>query len=230
MDHLQLKQSLVDAIRMMEQAKLVDYNGHCSVRIPGTNQIFINSGACSRSALTVEDIVTMDLDGNVIEGKDSPPLEYHIHTEIYKRRNDVQSVARSIPQWAMYFSMTDTPLEPVIVQGALLGRVQTFPKVTSVNTKQLGSELAETLGNEKVVLIKSHGAVTVGQSLLESFVLSIYMEENARRYYESTRLGKPYVLNEQEVQAAIQNLWKPGLLQRVWNFYYSKLDSVRNTI
>jgi ribulose-5-phosphate 4-epimerase/fuculose-1-phosphate aldolase len=225
MDNGQLKQGLVDAIRMMEQAKLVDYNGHCSVRVPGTNRILINSGSCSRSALTVEDIVTMDLDGNVIEGKDSPPLEYHIHTEIYKRRTEIQSVARSIPQWAMYFSMTGTPLEPVIVQGALLGQVQTFPKVTSINTEQLGSELADTLGENKVILIKSHGAVTVGQNLVESFALSIYMEENARRYYNSTQLGKPYILNEHEVQAAVQNLWKPFLLQRVWNYYYSKLGN-----
>lgn len=209
---------------MFERAKLVDYNGHFSVRVPGKDQIMINSASCSRSSLTADDILTLDFGGNVIEGKDSPPLEYYIHTEIYKRREDVQSVARSIPQWAMLFGMTGTPLKPVIVQGALLGDIQTFPKVTSINTKVLGEQLAEALGRHKAILIKSHGAVTAGEGILETFVLSIYLEENAYRYYQSTQLGQPYFLNEEEVQAAVTNLWKPNLLQKVWNYYYSKLD------
>ena len=62
-----LKQQLVDCIRMLEQSDIIDYNGHASIRV-GSDRMVINIGACQRSKLTVADICTIDLDGNMIEG------------------------------------------------------------------------------------------------------------------------------------------------------------------
>jgi L-fuculose-phosphate aldolase len=56
----ELKQQLVDCIRMLERSDIIDYNGHCSIRI-AVNRILINTGSCQRSRLTVDDIVTIDL-------------------------------------------------------------------------------------------------------------------------------------------------------------------------
>ena len=50
-----LRQQLVDCIRMLERADIIDYNGHCSIRA-GDNRILINTGACTRAALTAADI------------------------------------------------------------------------------------------------------------------------------------------------------------------------------
>jgi L-fuculose-phosphate aldolase len=74
-----MKQQLVDAIRMLERAAIIDHNGHCSAR-HDANTFYINSGASVRGALTVDDIVTVDLDGNLVEGSARPPLEFHIHS------------------------------------------------------------------------------------------------------------------------------------------------------
>ena len=62
-----MKQQLVDAIRMLERAGYIDHNGHCSARRDASS-FYINSGASVRGALTVDDIVTVDLDGNLVEG------------------------------------------------------------------------------------------------------------------------------------------------------------------
>ena len=81
----QTTQDLVDAIRMLERAGIVDHSGHCSARRePGS--FYINSGASIRCALTVADIISVRLDGSVIEGTARPPLEFHIHSEIYRAR------------------------------------------------------------------------------------------------------------------------------------------------
>src|SRR5690349_13743679 len=48
----ELKQQLVDCIRMLEQSDIIDYNGHCSIRLED-GRIIINSGSCQRSRLTV---------------------------------------------------------------------------------------------------------------------------------------------------------------------------------
>ena len=67
-----VKQQLVDAIRMLERAGIIDHNGHCSAR-RDAGTFYINSGASVRGALTVEDIVTVDMDGHLVEGSARPP-------------------------------------------------------------------------------------------------------------------------------------------------------------
>ena len=44
----EIKQELVDAIRMLEHAEYIDHNGHCSVR-RDANSFYINSGASMRA-------------------------------------------------------------------------------------------------------------------------------------------------------------------------------------
>lgn len=78
----QVKQQLVDCIRMLERSDIIDYNGHASIRA-GENRMFINIGSCQRSLLTIDDICTIDFDGNLIEGNGKPPLEFHLHAGIY---------------------------------------------------------------------------------------------------------------------------------------------------
>jgi len=71
----QLKTQLALCIRMLERADIIDFNGHCSIRI-GEDRILINQGYCQRSQITAADIVTIDMDGRLIEGVANPPLEF----------------------------------------------------------------------------------------------------------------------------------------------------------
>lgn len=219
----QEKQRLVDAILMLERAGIIDFNGHASWRIPGEELMLINSGASVRSALTVADIVTVDFDGKPVEGDAAPPMEFHIHSEIYRRRPDVGSVIHAHPQWSTLFSSTGKPVKPVIMQAAVLGEIRAFGKIASINTKALGEELAEAIGGARIALLKSHGSVIAAASVLEAFVLAIYLEENAQRQYLAQQLGEPAVLTDEDIAVIGSNLWKPNLLQKVWDYHAGKL-------
>ena len=63
-----MKAQLVDAIRMLERAGIIDHNGHCSAR-RDADAFYINSGASVRGALDVGDIVTVGLDGQLLEAQ-----------------------------------------------------------------------------------------------------------------------------------------------------------------
>jgi len=217
------RQQLADALSMMERAEVIDFNGHMSCRIPGTDHVLINSGKSVRSALTAEDIIAIDMDGKPVEGDVVPPMEFHIHTEIYRRRPDVGAVAHTHPVWSTLFSMTGVPLEPVIMQAAVMGPVRVFPKTASINQKGLGEEVAAALGPDRVMMLKSHGAVVVGADIVEAFVLAIYLEETARRQYLARALGTPQALSAAQAQAIGANLRKPNLFQKVWDYHHAKL-------
>jgi len=217
-----MKQQLVDAIRMLERAGIVDHNGHCSAR-RDASAFFINSGGAVRGALTVDDIVCVDLDGNLLEGSAKPPLEFHIHSEIYRARPDVGSVMHTHPQWSTFLTMTGVAYQVVYAQGVLVAPLPIMDSPMSVNTKAMGEKLAATIGTHTAALLKAHGAVTVGADIVEAFVLAAYLEENSYRQYMAMQIGKPYVFSEAEQKACREKLWSPGLFKKTWDHYYSKL-------
>ena len=223
----ELKGMLADALRMLEGAEVIDFNGHMSCRVPGTSRLLINSGKSVRSALTAEDIIEIDADGKPIGTEVVPPMEFHIHTEIYRRRPDVNAVAHTHPLWSTLFSMTGEKVQPVTMQAAVMGPIQFFPKTASINQKALAEELAAALGPHRVVMLKSHGAVVAGADIVEAFVLGIYLEETARRQYMARALGTPYALNAEEVDTIGANLRKPHLFRKVWDYHHAKLREKR---
>lgn len=217
-----MKQALVDAIRMLARGEIIDHSGHCSAR-HGHGAFYINSGASIRGSLTADDIVLVDLAGQLLEGSARPPLEFHIHSEIYRARADVHAVMHTHPRWSTLLSMTGTRYAPVFGQGVLLGDVPVVDSPLSVNTRAMGERVAAALADGPALLLKSHGAVVVGADLVECFALAAYLEENARRQYMALQIGEPYVFSEAEREACRRNLWSPGLFKKAWDHYRSKL-------
>jgi ribulose-5-phosphate 4-epimerase/fuculose-1-phosphate aldolase len=218
-----MKAQLVDAIRMLERAGYIDHNGHASAR-RDDRSFYINSGASVRGALSDADIVTVDFDGNLLEGTAKPPLEFHIHSEIYRARPDVQAVMHTHPQWSTFLTMTGVKYQAVYAQGVLLGDMPLMDTPLSVNTRPMGERLAATLGPRPAVLLKAHGVVVVGADIVECFALAAYVEENAYRQYMAMQIGEPYVFSEAEQRACREKLWSPGLFKKTWDHYYSKIQ------
>jgi len=218
------RQQLVDAIRMLASADIVDHSGHGSARRDG-GSFYINSAASARGALTTDDIVTVDLDGNLVEGSARPPFEFHIHSEIYRIRPDVQAVVHTHPRWSTFLTMVGAPYRAVYAQGALLGDIPLLDSPLSVNTRRMGERVAATLGGGPAVLLKSHGAVVVGSDVVECFALAAYLEENAYRQYMAKQIGDPYVFSEAEQQAFRERLWTPNLFRKTWDHYRSRLKT-----
>jgi len=215
------RKSLIDAITMLERLSIIDFNGHASIR-SADGSILINSGASTRSALKDSDIVTIDGEGELIEGDARPPLELHIHTEIYRRRADVNAVIHAHPRWSTFFTSAGEPVRPVFAQGCLPGDLAVFPSPRSVNSAETGVAVAEAIGDARGILLKSHGSIMVGADIIEAFVLAIYLEDNAERLYRTLQLGKPYFFSEDEIEACRQNLFKRGLFEKCWNYYRAK--------
>jgi L-fuculose-phosphate aldolase len=220
----ELKQQLVDCIRMLEQADIIDYNGHCSIRLDD-NRVLINIGSCQRSQLTVDDICTIDLEGNPVEGKGNAPLERHLHCGIYRTRPDVKAVVHAHPKWSTFLTMVGESYKPVYAQGSLVYPVPLLDSPNSINNRPMADRLAATLGDRPAALMKSHGAVTVGKDIVEAFVLANYMEENAYRQYMAMQIGKPYSFSEEELALCREKLWTTTLFQRTWDHFRAKLPN-----
>lgn len=220
------KQQLVDCIRMLERAEIIDYNGHASVRA-GDGRMYINIGSCQRSRLTVDDICTIDFDGEVIEGNGKPPLEFHLHAGVYKARPDVQAVVHAHPKWSTFLTLAGVDYLPVFAQGSLVHPLPVLDSPNSINNPTMAKRLTDQLGDRPAALMKAHGAVSTGGDIVEAFVLINYLEENAYRQYMAMQIGTPYVFTDEEIALCREKLWNPNLFKRTWDHFRAKLDAGR---
>jgi L-fuculose-phosphate aldolase len=218
---------LITAITLLERLGIIDFNGHFSVRLQDGN-ILINTGSSVRCALSPDDFVVVSPEGIAPEGAPVPPAELPLHLAVYQTRPDVHAVVHGHPEWSTLLSSTGNEYAVVMPQGALLGKVPMFPSPMSVNNSRIAGAIASTLADGRAALLRAHGSVVVGQDILETTVMAIYLELNAERQVRAGMLGSPYIFNAEESASLRSSLDKRGLFEKCWNYYVAKfgLDAV----
>src|ERR671933_428673 len=165
--------------------------GHASLRLPDRPDRFLVKGrGYMMDALAVmrpEDMVECDLDGNLVDG---PPgatqcFEVKMHSWMYKRYPDVQAVVHVHPRFTILMSTLGVPLKPMCQEGfeLVLRPLPVYPHSKTVVTDEEGEEVARLLPGFKAVVLKGHGATTVGSSLEEAVMNMLQLEEQARMNY-----------------------------------------------
>ena len=220
-----LKQKVAQATRMLAREGLLASSGHVSARIPGTDRVLIGPAGVSRDILQPEDIITVDLDSNQIEGRTRKPLETEIHTGIYRARPDVGGVVHAHPLHSVVFTITGKPILPVSVHGAIFGDgVPVFDHVGHVRSREEGDGLARTLGDRRAVLIKLHGNAVVGKTVEEAFVSALQLEENAEKQLWAEATGAVTPMTPEDVERSIRQSFSEFSIAKRWRYYQDKED------
>ena len=114
---------------------------------------------------------------------------------------------------------------PVYAQGSLVYPLPVLDSPDSINNPVMSGRLNDTLRDRPAALMKAHGAVTTGKTLIDAFVLLNYLEENAERQYMAAQIGTPYAFTPDELALCREKLWTPSLFQRTWDHFSAKLDA-----
>ena len=95
-EHRDLKQKLIVAGKVLVDAGQGDFTrGHISMRLPGNPKLFyMKPHSVGLDEITMQNILTIDLEGNVVAGKARRHSEVYIHSEILKAR--ATSIASSM--------------------------------------------------------------------------------------------------------------------------------------
>ena len=219
-----LKRKLAMACRMLFCAELVDYSGHISVRIPGTDRFLVIPHPISRAAVMPEDILTADLEGKRVEGKWNLPSELPMHTRTYRTREDVQCVAHLHNRMVTILSMADKPLIPASNPGAFFGpgAVPVYMDPALIHTAEQGDEVARTLGAGDAAILRGHGSIVATGSVEWTFAACIDLEESASRLYSAYLLGPVRFYTADEVSRVAKQRRRPSVVQKVWDHYVAK--------
>src|SRR5262249_31489762 len=143
--------------------------------------------------ITADNLLTIDLDGNVVAGTSRRHSEVYIHSEIFKARADVHCVLHTHPPYATALSATTHRIRPYSQPGALFqdGVGLYTDTINLIRTTEMGAGVARALGSHRAVLLKNHGAVTVGATVAETVIGMIMLENAAMIQMTVEAAGEP---------------------------------------
>src|SRR5690349_5555950 len=116
-----LKSKVAIACRILGSQGFEEYGfaGHVSARIPNSDKFVVlghvhfHERGRGIADANPEDIITVDLKGNKIEGKYSPVGELVIHTAVYNARPEIMSIVHCHPPATVAFSVTSAEILPI---------------------------------------------------------------------------------------------------------------------
>lgn len=218
---------LVTANRILAREAVVDAFGHVSIRHPAEPGRYIMSRARAPECIDVEDLMEFRLDGVPVDAAGRKPYaERFIHGAVYEARPDVQAVVHNHSPSVIPFGITASKLSPVMHMCASMGADVPVWDTRShfgdtnllVTSMEMGRDLASTLGERPVALMRGHGCVAAGRSLREVVFISVYLELNADLQLKASSLGEVTFLSEGEIRAVLATR-SSFTYERAWEYW-----------
>ena len=221
---------LVAANRILAGLAVLDGFGHVSVRHPDDPTRYLLSRSLAPEMVTPEDIMTFDLK-SVAQNGDTRTgyLERFIHGEIYARRPDVMAVVHSHAAAVVPFAASSVQLRPIyhmssfLRTGAPVFEIRARFGLTDmlVRNNDQGSALAESLGDNAVVLMRGHGFCAVGESVAVAVYRAYYTQSNAALQQQAIALGGSVTYLERE-EADKSDATNRSVIMRPWELWRAK--------
>ena len=161
--------------------ELEDIFGHVSGRLPRDAKregLLFSRMRIAPESLNPDEVMKIDFSCRRIEGKQHVSGETFIHTEIYKARPDIGGIVHAHPFHVVALSATGRQLHTFHPASIAFANVPLFGG-QQINTEKDGHDLAGMLGAGNAIILKNHGAVTVGKDVAEAVVRMYYLERAA---------------------------------------------------
>lgn len=189
---------LAYCLRSMEYGLNFNTQGNISIRVPDREDRFlITPTDLEYDKMTADDIVLVDSNSNLIEGKHQPSSEVTVHMAVYRRRPDVNAIVHTEPIFANVWGSIGEPITGTLVNMVIYtkGDVPIMPFALS-NNSAFGDAMCDVMGELNAVVWANHGLLTVGDNLRDAFKTSVAVESAAKvLLYARTITDKPIVLD-----------------------------------
>ena len=174
-------------------------SGNISVRC-GENILITGSGTCLAD-LTEDEIVLIDKNANLSEGKINPSSEKNLHTAIYAIRPDINAIIHCHSPYASAFAVCRIPLsKPIISENVFyFGEIPVAPYALP-GSEKLVENSAKFFAKHNAVLLANHGIILGAQNLKSTYYLMETAETYAQIYLNSMLLGGAKELNKKEIE------------------------------
>jgi L-ribulose-5-phosphate 4-epimerase len=225
-----LRELIAVGSRILAKFELVDYLGHVSARVPGSDLALIRARGAEQGdqlRMRPDQVVLVDLEGEAQEGfQDAaykPPDETRLHTELYKARPDVQAIVHTHQPIATVFGDVERPILPMqgVMASVVRDEIPIYRSARKVTTARQGEDVARVLGSRSIVHMQNHGVTFVGERVEEVVINAIWLEHQARLTLWGSMLGTPRGMRREELELQASDAF--GIEGR-WRYYASLVE------
>lgn len=225
----QLKKEVLEANLLLPKYGLVTFTwGNVSGIDRKSGLVVIKPSGVEYDTMSVDDMVVVDLDGNVAEGKRKPSSDTATHIELYKAFPACGGIVHTHSRWAASFAQAGRGIPPL---GTTHGdyfygeipctRLMTNEEIAGEYEKETGKVIIEAFDGKDPeavpgVLVHSHGPFAWGKDASEAVHNAVVMEEVAFMAFHAMMLSP----NLQDMQQEL--LDKHYLRKHGKNAYYGQ--------
>lgn len=201
MKYVQDRKEVLRTARQIYEEKLVPGTwGNVSQRVKDEPLMLITPSGMDYRVMTMEDIVLVNLEGEIIEGERTPSIETHLHASIYKKRPDVGGVVHVHSTFASAFAVAGKSIPVILEETAqIIGHPVEVAAYAHCGTMDLAQQAIKTLGNGQAVLLANHGLVGVGPDVQAALKVCNIAEKTAMVSLYANTLGHIQELSQENI-------------------------------
>lgn len=199
------------AKRMASEGLVTLTSGNVSAIDRQAGAIAVTPSAVEYEGMVAEDVVVVDLEGRVLEGRWRPSTELPVHLYIYARGPGwVGAVVHTHSVFAAALSTVVEEVPPILAETVIsLGGAIPVAPYRRTGTPELGEVVAETLKDRRAVLLQNHGLVAVAEDLSRAYACAVMAEEACHVFYIASSVGSPKVIPPEEVEELRRLKYRP---------------------
>lgn len=209
-----LKEEVLKANLELPKRGLITYTwGNVSGIDRDKNLVVIKPSGVEYDNMTIHDLVVIDLEGNVVEGKLKPSSDTPTHLELYKKFPDIGGVVHTHSTWATIWAQAGKSIPAYGTTHAdyFYGDIPCTRKMRKdeiegeyeLETGKVIVETFKSLGiNENqmpAILVNSHGPFAWGKNATECVHNAVVLEELAKMAYNTENLNRDVTKMQKEL-------------------------------
>lgn len=198
-----IKKEIVDLCKqLLNEKHVIGSAGNVSVRIKDEDKQFvlITPSNVRYDEMAPEDILIIDMEGKVIEGKRNPSVEKKMHLSIYKQRDDVNAIIHAHSIYSTVLSALKLTIPPIFEEFVpYIGGEVLCADYGEAGTKELAEGVVAVLEERNAVLLANHGNLCCGSHLDGAYTVLQYLERGAKIYYLARLVKDPNLLPEDTI-------------------------------
>lgn len=202
---LEEKKKIIDAGIKLDRYGLISLaGGNVSIRMP-TGEILVTPSGMIYEDMEPDDVLVMDIDGNIIEGTNKPSSDTPGILYIFKHRPDVMATIHTHQPYATAISLIQKEFRADLTTvGNACGGNVAVTEYSSPGSVEMGMDVVKYLGDSLAVILAHHGVMTVGKNLKQALTAAVYLEETAKGYLAARACGEIEHLSDEQIKQTVE--------------------------
>jgi ribulose-5-phosphate 4-epimerase/fuculose-1-phosphate aldolase len=214
---LTVRQRLACALRVLaREGWQENLSGHVTCATPDGG-MWVNPWGIWWQEVRASDIVRLDAEGNVVEGRWDVTPAVFLHTELHRARSDAIVVVHNHPYHATLLAAMHERPRMVHQNSCIFDEELAFvDEYGAIENAIDGQWLADSVGQASGVLLAHHGAIITAPTIAEACYKAATFERMCRFTYDILATGREPI----ELPAEHRRALKPNLRQNAPTAYW----------